>query len=107
MLGHRPVDLVAPPKRPVRGAVGEAASWEGVDRELFEALRGLRRSMAAARGVPAYVVFGDATLREMARLRPSDSRAMLEVKGVGDRKLEEYGEAFLEVIVDWERNEQA
>ena len=48
-------------------------SWEGVDRGLFECLRTLRREKADAQEVPAYVVFSDATLRDMARRRPSSS----------------------------------
>ncbi len=101
MRGDRQVDLVAPPKRPVRGAAGEAESWEGVDRSLFEHLRSVRRRLAGERGVPAYVVFGDATLREMARTRPSTPAALLEVKGVGDRKLAEFGDVFLEAVSTW------
>ena len=72
-----------------------------MDRDLFDHLRGLRRTLASERGVPAYVVFGDASLRDMARLRPASSEALLEVKGVGDRKLAEYGEAFLGAIAAW------
>jgi ATP-dependent DNA helicase RecQ len=102
MRGEREVALVAPPKRPIRGAAGEEASWEGVDRDLFDHLRTLRRRLASERGVPAYVVFGDASLREMARLRPHSTDALLEVKGVGDRKLAEYGDAFLEAIAAWQ-----
>jgi ATP-dependent DNA helicase RecQ len=101
MRGDVEVALMAPPKRPVRGAAGEEASWEGVDRGLFEHLRQLRRAMAVERGVPAFVVFGDASLRDMAARRPSSAEAMLEIKGVGDRKLAEYGAAFLEAIAAW------
>ena len=59
---------------PAAGGEGErrlqAESWAGVDRALFESLRELRRTIAAERGVPAYVIFRDATLRDMARRRP-------------------------------------
>jgi ATP-dependent DNA helicase RecQ len=75
-----------------------ADSWEGVDRELFDALRGLRREVAAERGVPAYIVFGDATLREMSRQRPSTLAGMLEVRGVGQQKLSDFGQRFLDGI---------
>ncbi len=102
MRGERPVDLVAPPKRPVRGAAGEAASWEGVDRGLFEHLRVVRRRVAAEHGVPAYVVFGDASLREMAAMRPQTPADLLEVKGVGDRKLAAFGVVFLEAMTNWD-----
>lgn len=107
MRGEVQVDLIAPPKRPVRGAAGEAASWEGVDRSLFEHLRSVRRRLAAERGVPAYVVFGDASLRDMARSKPLTREAFLEIKGVGDRKLADFGEVFLEAISGWDEGNPA
>jgi ATP-dependent DNA helicase RecQ len=76
----------------------ESESWEGVDRTLFERLRGLRLDIARARGVPPYVIFHDATLREMARVRPSSVASLMTVKGVGARKAEDLGGAFLETI---------
>jgi ATP-dependent DNA helicase RecQ len=76
----------------------ESESWEGVDRTLFERLRSLRLDIARARGVPPYVIFHDATLREMARLRPSSVASLLAVKGVGARKAEDVGSVFLETI---------
>jgi len=75
-----------------------ADSWEGVDRELFDTLRQLRREVAGERGVPAYIVFGDATLREMARQRPSTLAGMLEVRGIGQQKLTDFGQQFLDSI---------
>jgi superfamily II DNA helicase RecQ len=66
----------------------------GVD-ELFEALRALRREIADRDATPPYVVFHDATLREMATVRPSTEEEMLEIGGVGKRKLEKYGADFL------------
>jgi ATP-dependent DNA helicase RecQ len=76
----------------------EAESWQDVDRSLFDRLRALRLEVARARGVPPYVIFHDATLREMARLQPTSQRALLEVRGVGARKAEDLGEAFLAAI---------
>jgi len=73
-------------------------SWEGVNRALFEQLRDLRRQLAEERSVPAYVVFGDASLRDMARRRPSTSAEFLEVHGVGQKKAADYGELFLAAI---------
>ncbi|MCH8216001.1 MAG: DNA helicase RecQ [Planctomycetes bacterium] len=73
-------------------------SWEGVDRQLFETLRKLRSSLAAKKRVPAYVVFGDAALRDMARRRPSGTDRFLEVKGVGQKKCQQYGKVMLETI---------
>ena len=54
--------------------------------------------LARARGVPPYVIFHDATLREMARLRPSSIGSLMTVKGVGARKAEDLGGIFLETI---------
>ena len=65
---------------------------------LFDALRTLRRELAEQAGVPPYVIFHDATLREMATARPADRTAMGAISGVGTRKLEAYGEVFLAVI---------
>ncbi len=65
---------------------------------LFEELKALRRNLADAKGVPAYVVFSDATLIAMATARPRDEAELLNVSGVGPKKLETYGEAFLEVL---------
>jgi len=76
----------------------EAESWEGVDRALFDRLRALRLEIARERGVPPYVIFHDATLREMARLRPTSLSALLQVKGVGARKAEDLGRAFVDAV---------
>ncbi len=76
----------------------ETESWEGVDRDLFERLREVRLTLARGRGVPPYVIFHDTTLREMARLKPSSSAALRDIYGVGQRKAEDVGPAFLDVI---------
>ncbi|MBF8807911.1 MAG: DNA helicase RecQ [Enterococcus lacertideformus] len=65
---------------------------------LFEALRELRTDLAVEAGVPPYVVFSDATLKEMSQIRPKDRLSLLQIKGVGQSKLDKYGEAFLAVI---------
>jgi ATP-dependent DNA helicase RecQ len=82
---------------PARSRV-EAESWEGVDRELFDALRALRLSLARARGVPPYVIFHDTTLRELARLKPTTMEALRHVYGVGTRKADDLGEVVLATI---------
>jgi ATP-dependent DNA helicase RecQ len=69
---------------------------------LFEALRGLRTELARAEGVPAYVVFSNATLADMAAKRPADMVDFMDVSGVGEYKAARYGRAFLEVIRNWE-----
>jgi ATP-dependent DNA helicase RecQ len=97
-------DLVlARQRRPVAGkaprrAQIETESWQNVDRDLFERLRTLRLEIARSRGVPPYVIFHDTTLREMARLKPTTIPELLGVKGVGARKAEDLGEAFVALI---------
>ena len=68
------------------------------DRQLWEALRARRKQLADEAGVPPYVIFHDATLMDMLALRPRDRDEMAAVSGVGDRKLEAYGDAFLAVL---------
>ncbi len=70
----------------------------GEEREQWEALRALRRKLAEEHGVPPYVIFPDSTLLEMLRSQPTSLSQMAAVSGVGARKLERYGEAFLEVL---------
>ena len=69
-----------------------------VDEALFEALRKHRRALAEQRSVPAYVIFGDVSLREMASRVPTDAAALRGVRGVGDKKLADLGPSFLAVI---------
>jgi len=77
---------------PLLAAMGE------VDAKLFDALRARRRDLAAAQNVPPYVIFHDATLREIAARRPQDLDAFLAIPGIGERKLKRYGADFLEVL---------
>ncbi|WP_175651391.1 DNA helicase RecQ [Pseudomonas sp. Marseille-P9899] len=70
----------------------------GEEREQWEALRALRRKLAEEHGVPPYVIFPDSTLLEMLRSQPTSLSEMAQVSGVGARKLERYGQAFLEVL---------
>ncbi len=82
----------------------EAESWQDVDRALFDRLRAVRLEIARSRGVPPYVIFHDATLREMARTRPESLTALLGVKGVGARKADDLGESFLAAIREHARS---
>jgi ATP-dependent DNA helicase RecQ len=100
MRGRRAVKLLQA-KTKVRKTQFDEESWEGVDRGLFDSLRSLRRQVAEERSVPAYVVFSDATLREMARIRPGSPKALLNVRGVGERKLADIGPRFLEAIKEY------
>jgi ATP-dependent DNA helicase RecQ len=76
----------------------DAAELEGDDRVLFDALRARRRELADEAGVPAYIVFGDKVLLEMVARRPGTPSELLQVPGVGQAKLERYGDAFLDVL---------
>jgi len=76
------------------------SDWSGVDRGLFEGLRKLRSTLAGEMNVPAYVVFSDNTLRELARHRPNTLEQFARIKGVGERKLQDYGEAFVAAIAE-------
>jgi len=75
-----------------------AASLQPADLELFEALRTWRGSVAREQGVPAYIVFGDATLRALAEHRPGSLEDLDGITGIGAKKREAYGDAVLEVI---------
>ena len=82
-----------------RSGVGAIDCDEG----LFSALRKLRAELANARGVPPYVIFSDTTLRQMARTDPRDEVSLLQVPGVGERKLSDFGQVFLGAIGGWLR----
>ncbi len=101
LKGNETPRLLKPAEKPAKASRVVEDSWEGVDKGLFEALRKLRTTIARKRGVPAYIVFGDAALRDMARLRPSDQARLLEVKGIGEKKGRQYGEVVLAAIKDY------
>ena len=98
MRGEHPVQLVPVRVKRARTTAREAASWENVDRDLFDSLRELRTDLARQRNVPPYVIFSDASLRDMARGKPASAEQFLAVHGVGDKKLADFGEAFLACI---------
>jgi len=77
-----------------------AMELDSDDLRLFEDLRALRKILAKENGVPPYVIFGDASLVEMSRVRPRNEIEFLGINGVGQVKLERHGGAFLEVITD-------
>jgi ATP-dependent DNA helicase RecQ len=88
------VDLVRPRTPRARAGAGVAAQDEG----LFQRLRALRRALADADNVPAYIVFSDAVLARMAAMRPRTEAELLAVPGVGPAKLARYGRAFLDAL---------
>ncbi|MEX2130054.1 MAG: HRDC domain-containing protein, partial [Pseudohongiellaceae bacterium] len=71
-----------------------------INEALWEALRALRKSLADERGVPPYVIFHDSTLQEMCLARPQDLEQFAQLSGVGQSKLEKYGNVFLRVIAE-------
>jgi ATP-dependent DNA helicase RecQ len=81
--GSRP----AVPEGPVEGEEG-----------LYRELKALRKQLADAKGVPAYVIFSDATLQQMARFQPATEAEFLALSGVGPKKLQQYGAAFLQLL---------
>ena len=79
----------------------DGVSWQGVDRGLFETLRQLRRRTAEEKGFAPFIVFSDATLREIARVRPATLERLRTVSGVGDVKLRTYGEQFVNAVNEY------
>ena len=96
LKGDASVELVIQPKRERRRK--RVTGGNPVGDPLFEVLRALRRELAETAGVPPYVIFHDSTLREMALMKPDTLPALGRVSGVGTRKLEAYGDAFLSVL---------
>ena len=81
--------------------------WEGVNKELFRSLREKRSEMAHDEGVPAYIIFGDKSLRDMALIKPVTKEAFAKIFGVGEKKLESYADEFIEIIRKYIANNQA
>jgi len=86
--------MTAPPEKEKVPRAGEITC----DEELFERLRQLRKRVADERNVPAYIIFSDVSLRQMARHYPSDDEQMARINGVGEKKLKEFGAVFLSEI---------
>jgi ATP-dependent DNA helicase RecQ len=84
-------------ERPAQASL-DVATLEGIDPSLISALRALRKQLASERQVPAYVIFNDLTMRELARLRPRNVEELREVTGIGEAKAQEWGEAILAVL---------
>jgi len=96
LKGEAKLNLVLPPKRERRKR--RDAAPNPVGDPLFDALRACRRDLAEDARMPPYVIFHDSTLREMAAKKPQTLAALGQITGVGRRKLEAYGEAFLGVL---------
>ncbi len=76
-------------------------NWKGVDKSLFECLRSLRKEIASEKSLQPYMVFGDTTLRELARHKPKSLAEFLEIWGVGQKKCDDFGQQFLECITSF------
>lgn len=106
LRGQRSVMMLPIKTKKVRKTTVEKDSWDGVDRKLYEVLRYVRTEIARERNVPPYIIFNDASLRDMARRRPTSSDALLKVSGVGAKKLADFGIRFLEAILEYEDEQQ-
>jgi ATP-dependent DNA helicase RecQ len=99
LRGEEEVRILMPPKRERRTrSARNGADANPVGDPLFDALRACRRELAQDQGVPPYVIFHDSTLREMAEQRPSSIRELSHISGIGQKKLDAYGDAFLSAI---------
>jgi ATP-dependent DNA helicase RecQ len=98
LRGTRQVVLLEPRAGRTRTAKADADDWKDVDRDLFERLRKWRRRVAESRGKPAWTIFDDKSLRAIAREKPSSPAALLRVKGIGEKRLADFGAAILDLV---------
>ncbi|WP_285024869.1 DNA helicase RecQ [Plantibacter sp. ME-Dv--P-122b] len=105
LAGNRPVAMRREPERAARSSSRSSSrsspanvELEPAAAELFQALRAWRAGVAKEQGVPAYIVFGDATLREVATAKPDSLGALDGISGIGAKKLDAYGQALIEVV---------
>ncbi len=103
LRGEQQIQLAKPRIREqIKKKVTKSPASQGpYDEALFEELRALRKRLADTQGVPPYIVFGDATLIQMARDKPMSEGDLLGVIGVGQHKLEKYGKDFLDAITEY------
>jgi ATP-dependent DNA helicase RecQ len=94
--------LLRPTKRPRKASQAAHDSWDGVDRGVFEVLRQFRRDKAAERGQAPFILFSDATLRDLARHRPTTLDDLRSIRGIGDKKLADYGTDLIRILGDSE-----
>ena len=102
LRGERQVVLLQPRAGRAKTAKADADDWSGVDRDLFERLRSWRRRVADARGKPAWTIFDDKSLRSIARDKPTSPAALLRCKGIGEKRLADFGAAILDIVTDKE-----
>jgi ATP-dependent DNA helicase RecQ len=98
LRGTRPVVLLEPRVGKTKTAKADADDWQDVDRDLFERLRTWRRRVAEGRGKPAWTILDDKALRAIAREKPTSPAALLRVKGIGEKRLADFGTAILDMV---------
>ncbi|MGI9178570.1 MAG: DNA helicase RecQ [Pirellulales bacterium] len=98
LRGQRPVVLVEPRAGRAKSTKADADDWQGVDRDLFERLRKWRRRIAEARGKPAWTILDDKALRAIAREKPASPAALLRCKGIGEKRLADFGAELLNLV---------
>ena len=98
LRGTRPVVLLEPRVGKTKTAKADADDWQDVDRDLFERLRTWRRRVAEGRGKPAWTILDDKALRAIAREKPTSPAALLRVKGIGEKRLADFGAAILDMV---------
>lgn len=98
MRGERAVVLLEPRAGTTHKAKADVDDWQGVDRNLFERLRKWRRRVAESRDKPAWTILDDKSLRAIAREKPSSPAALLRCKGIGEKRLADFGAAVLDLV---------
>ncbi len=98
LRGTREVVLVEPRAGKAKASKADTDDWQGVDRDLFEQLRRWRRRIAEARGKPAWTILDDKALRTIARERPDSPAALLRCKGIGEKRLADFGAELLNLV---------
>ena len=98
LRGTREVVLVEPRAGKAKASKADTDDWQGVDRDLFEQLRRWRRRIAEARGKPAWTILDDKALRTIARERPDSPAALLRCKGIGEKRLADFGAELLDLV---------
>ena len=98
LRGNQQVVLLAPRAGKTKTTKADADDWEGVDRELFEHLRRWRRRVSQERGKPAWTILDDKALRSIARDKPLSPAALLRCRGIGEKRLAEFGQDILDLV---------
>lgn len=104
LRGEKPLQLALPRLGISATAFVQKQASHRYDKDLFARLRFLRKQIADLENIPPYIVFNDATLQEMAEFLPTSKVEMLEINGVGERKFERFGQAFMSLIKEHQNN---